>query len=53
MGLTIFLGGLVRDCGMVGRVIPNIELEKLMIDQKVTNIVIESDLLLIVVPYRK
>ena len=36
-GCYFFLGGLVRDCGMVGRVIPNIELEKLMIDQKFAN----------------
>ena len=35
--LLLFLGGLVRDCGMVGRVIPNIGLEKLMIDLKFAN----------------
>ena len=36
-GCYFFLGGLVRDCGVVGWVIPNIELEKLMIDQKFAN----------------
>ena len=36
-GCYFFLGGLVRDCGMVVKVIPNMELEKLMIDQKFAN----------------